>query len=175
MPETIARQPLLHAIEDRLARDGTAEANLHAVLDQVLEAFGCPVGTLHDFDPASGTLRLRAHRGIPATILDRVQAIPVGKGMAGLAAERRQPVQVCNLQTDCSGVAKVGAKDTRMEGSIAVPMLAAGELRGVLGVAKPVVYEFSEAEIGLLQEVAGAIGRSFGEGRAREAARGGRA
>jgi putative methionine-R-sulfoxide reductase with GAF domain len=107
-------------------------------------------------------LRLLAQRGIPDTIRDRVEVIPIGKGMAGLAAERRQPVQVCNLQTDTSGVAKPGARETRMEGAIAVPMLAAGTVCGVLGVAKPVVHEFSAAETALLQAVADDVGQSFG-------------
>ena len=48
-----------------------------------------------------------------------------------------------------------------MEGSVAVPMLVGTTLRGVLGVAKPVPYEFSEAETGLLLEVASAIGECF--------------
>ena len=48
-----------------------------------------------------------------------------------------------------------------MEGSIAVPILAGEELRGVLGIAKPVVYEFNEAEIGLLLDIARALGRAF--------------
>src|SRR5207253_3253784 len=75
-----------------------------------------------------------------------------------LAAERRRPVQVCNLQADDSGVARPGARETRLEGSLAVPMLAGNDLRGVLGVAKPVAYDFSAAETALLLEVGGVIG-----------------
>ena len=63
-------------------------------------------------------LKLPAQRGIPEAIMDRVRVIPIGKGMAGLAAERREPVQVCNLQTDESGVAKPSAKMTQMENRI---------------------------------------------------------
>jgi len=88
--------------------------------------------------------------------------VPIGKGMAGIAAERRQPVQVCNLQTDNSGVARPAAKETRMEGSIAVPMLVGDGLKGVLGVAKPVAYDFTEAETGSLLEIAAAIGDCLG-------------
>ena len=79
--------------------------------------------------------------------------IPIGKGMAGIAAERREPVQVCNLQTDASGVVREGAKMTRMEGSLAVPMLDGKRLCGVLGVAKPVEYEFTAAQTEALMAV----------------------
>ena len=82
-----------------------------------------------------------------------MDVIPVGKGMAGIAAERKQPVQVCNLQTDDSGVARPSAKLTQMEGSLAAPMLVDGDVRGVLGIAKPTAYDFSDAETDLLMAV----------------------
>jgi len=93
--------------------------------------------------------------------MDRVRRIPIGKGMAGLAAERREPVQMCNLQTDTSGDAKPGAKLTQMKGSIAVPMIVNDELVGVLGVAKPEEYEFTENEIAELTSIAADIGKTF--------------
>ena len=121
--------PLLEEIASQLADQGPTEDNLLAVLDRVLKHFGCVVGTIHSLDDASHWLHLRACRGIPDSILKTVQSIPVGKGMAGLAAERRAPVQVCNLQTDTGGVAKPGAKETQMAGSIAVPMMVGESLR----------------------------------------------
>jgi len=170
MLDTTPQHPLRSEIEGRLMMHGATDAGLLAALDQVLDHFSCAAGTIHDLDPQSGLLRFRAGRGIPDSILDRVRTVPVGKGMAGLAAQRRLPVQVCNLQTDCSGAAQPGARDTRMEGSIAVPMLAADQLRGVLGVAKPVAYEFTQADTALLLDVASAIGNFLGP-RGRDAER----
>ena len=71
-----------------------------------------------------------------------------------LAAERREPVTICNLQTDTSGQARPGAKATGMEGSLAVPMLAGGELRGVLGIAKADAYDWPEPETALVLAIA---------------------
>jgi signal transduction protein with GAF and PtsI domain len=164
MLDPAARQQFLTEVRAGLAGGGTTEANLHAVLDRVLLQFECATGTIHALDPALGQLRLRAQRGIPRGLMDRVVLIPIGKGMAGIAAERRQPVQVCNLQTDASGVARAGARETRMEGSVAVPMLVGESLRGVLGVAKPVAYDFSEAETSFLLEIAAAIGACLAHG-----------
>ena len=159
MLETTVRHPLVAEIEALLEKHGATEANLLAVLDKVLGEFGCTVGTIHSLEPASGLLQSRAQRGISEAMLDRVRLIPVGKGMAGLAAERRAPVQVCNLQTDASGVARPSARETEMQGAIAVPMLAADGVRGVLGVAKPVAYDFSPAEVAILLEIAQTIGK----------------
>jgi signal transduction protein with GAF and PtsI domain len=161
MHDPAAQQQFVDEIRNGLGR-GATDGALQAVLDKVLARFDCPTGTIHALDPATGLLRLRAQRGIPPHLLERVERVPIGKGMAGIAAERRQPVQVCNLQTDTSGVARPAAKETRMEGSIAVPMLVGGNLRGVLGVAKPVAYDFTEAETASLLEIAATIGDCLG-------------
>src|SRR2546421_6426026 len=79
---------------------------LSQVLHILLERFDCPTGTVHLLDDKSGMLKLTTHCGIPDVVLDKIQVISVGKGMAGIAAERREPVQVCNLQTDNSGVVR---------------------------------------------------------------------
>jgi signal transduction protein with GAF and PtsI domain len=158
-----ADSTLIKRVENLLVQQGNEPANLLQVLDLVLAHFNCVTGTIHGLDLKSGLLVLLAQRGIPEIIMDKVSRIPVGKGMAGIAAERKQPVQVCNLQTDASGVAKPGAKETRMEGSVAVPMLVdATILRGVLGVAKPVAYEFSAAELESLSAIASLIGKHLG-------------
>jgi len=115
------------------------------------------VGTIHGFDEKTGMLKLISHKGIPVFILDKVRLIPIGKGMAGIAALRKEPVQVCNLQKDESGVVKPSAKETKVEGSITVPLLTEGNLRGTLGIAKPVVYEFSKDEIDFLMKLGNLI------------------
>lgn len=154
---------VLQTIEGLLRTDGATDAALLRALELTLAQFDCVTGTIHSLDPKSGLLVLRAQRVIPPVIMDKVARIPIGKGMAGLAAERKQPVQVCNLQTDTSGQAKPGAKETKMQGSIALPMLVDKTvLRGVLGVAKPVAYEFTTAEQELLLQIGELIGRHLG-------------
>lgn len=152
---------LLDDIERRL-RDGPGQDVQAVVLDLILSHFSSVVGTIHRLNPSTGALDLVVHRGIPDAILDRVRHVPVGKGMAGLAAERRECVQVCNLQTDESGQAKPAAKLTGMAGSIAVPMLVEGVVRGVLGVAKPMAYDFTAAEKRILLDVARLVGERLG-------------
>jgi putative methionine-R-sulfoxide reductase with GAF domain len=87
--------------------------------------------------------------------------IPVGKGMAGIAAQRREVVQMCNLQTDESGVARPSAKETKVEGSMAAPILLNGKLYGTLGVAKPVPYEFNQHEIDTLMQIGERIASKY--------------
>lgn len=160
MPNTISKDALLAEVRAILQKGGNSDPTMDQVLSKLLEAFQCQVGTIHTIDASTGMLKMRARRGIPDSILDKVKMIPIGKGMAGIAAERKQAVQVCNLQTDTSGVAKPGAKDTKMEGSISAPMMLDGKVYGTVGVGKPIPYEFSDEESGAIMD-AGAVIASF--------------
>jgi putative methionine-R-sulfoxide reductase with GAF domain len=119
--------------------------DLVMLLRDVVEEFDCTSGTLHRAE--GDELHLVAHEDIPDPVLARIETVPVGKGMAGIAADRREPVQVCNLQIDDSGVVESGARETMMEGAIAAPIIGPdGAFEGVIGVAKPESYEFTTAE-----------------------------
>jgi putative methionine-R-sulfoxide reductase with GAF domain len=133
--------------------------NWQKVLSVILSSFDCTTGTIHILQPHTAQLKLEAHQGIPEFLIPKLSEIPVGKGMAGIAAERRQPVEMCNLQTDASGIARPAAKETRVEGSIAVPMMLDDFLYGTLGVAKSVPYSFSQEEVSDLLNIGAEMSR----------------
>ena len=149
------RDPLLTDLDALLKR---TPPPLAEILDKVLARYDCPLGTIHLL-AASGDLELAVHKNLPPPVVDKVKRVPIGKGMAGIAAERKEPVQVCNLQSDASGVVRPGAKLTQMEGSLACPMLDGDKVVGVIGVAKPVPYEFTKAESELLLQVGKTLAR----------------
>jgi signal transduction protein with GAF and PtsI domain len=131
--------------------------NWQALLEATISYFDCSTGTLHFLDADTQLLHLQASKGIPEFLMPKVSTIPVGKGMAGIAAERKEAVEMCNLQTDASGVARPAAKETKVEGSLAAPLLLDGVLYGTIGVAKPVTYDFTESEIAALLAIGEAI------------------
>jgi len=135
--------------------------NWQEVLSTVISSFDCTTGTIHFLDEKNSLLKVQAHQGIPTFLIPKLSEIPIGKGMAGIAAERREAVEMCNLQTDDSGVARPAAKETKVEGSIAVPMLLDGKLYGTLGIAKPVPYDFTKDEISDLLAIGVKICRSI--------------
>jgi len=139
----------------------SAEADWSQLLDNVVAAFDCTTGTLHRYDPVDNHLKLVASRRIPEVLIPVIQSIPVGKGIAGAAAERRAPVEICNLQTDTSGVAKPGAKQTQVQGSLAVPVLDGDRLCGTLGIGKMIPYDFTEEEKSRLMKLASDISRNL--------------
>ena len=149
-------QPLLDLL---IHTETSAQPDWNALLTQTLATFDCTTGTLHRLDPETGLLLLVAYAGMPEFLLPKISQIPIGKGMAGIAAERREAVQLCNLQTDESGVARPAARNTKVEGSIALPLLLNGELHGTLGIAKPVPYDFTDDEVAALMQLGEAICR----------------
>ncbi|GAA4408532.1 hypothetical protein GCM10023187_30560 [Nibrella viscosa] len=139
----------------------TKTVDWNQLLTEILTAFDCTTGTIHTLDPNTNLLHLKAYQGIPEFLLTKMAVIPVGKGMAGVAAERRQPVQICNLQTDESGVARPSARDTKVEGSMTAPLMLDGELYGTLGIAKSIPYDFTDEETDALMQIGEAISRKL--------------
>lgn len=133
----------------------TLQADAGAWLASVLEDFGCRTGTLHR-SPDGEWLELVAVVGVPDSLLPVISRIPFGKGIAGAAAATREPVELCNLQKDLGGVAKEGARQTRVSGSLAVPVFSADGARvlGTLGIGMTEPHDFSTAEKDRLAAVA---------------------
>lgn len=120
--------------------------NWQNLLSEIITAFECQTGTLHFLDMETSLLQLKVQIGIPDFLIPKLTTIPIGKGMAGIAAERRVPVEMCNLQTDDSGIARPAAKETKVAGSIAAPLLLNGKLFGTIGIAKSNPYDFTKEE-----------------------------
>jgi L-methionine (R)-S-oxide reductase len=136
----------------------------NAELRGILELFACQTGTIHQATGDGRTLALVCQIGVPDSLMDKISSIPFGKGIAGAAAERKEPVELCNLQQDLGGVAKPDARQTGVSGSLAVPIFAegTGEVIGTLGIGKFAPHDFSEAEIQRLEGFAREIAGHFG-------------
>ena len=95
-------------------------AALQSWLGTLLEEAGAVAGTVHLHE--NGGLGLAAAVNIPARLQEVVAWVPSGKGMAGLALERGEPVQTCNLQADRSGAVNPGAKAVNAQAAVAMPV-----------------------------------------------------
>ncbi len=134
-----------------------ARQPLENILRDILKHFSSETGTVHRLDAQTQLLHLVAQVGLPPQMLDIVKTIPSGKGIAGQVALENRPVTMCNLQTDNSGVAQPGAKQTGVGGALCVPIRVQGKVAGTLGIGTQREHEYSAAEINLLQDIAGAL------------------
>ena len=145
-------------ISSLLKNGGSREVVLEQVLHEVLQHFRSETGTIHRLDAENKLLHLIAQVGLPPPMLEVVKTIPVGKGIAGQVVAQNKPVTMCNLQTDTSGVAKPGAKQTGVGGALCVPLRDGDSIVGTIGVGTVRPYEYTTEETRLLEE----IGRNIG-------------
>ena len=136
-----------------MTNESGCELGSEAWLSAVLADFECQTGTLHRAD--GEWLDLVVAQGVPEQLMPMITRIPFGKGIAGAAASTREPVELCNLQQDLGGVAKEGARQTKVAGSLAVPIFSSdGVVVGTLGIGKYVPHDFSDEEKARLAGVA---------------------
>lgn len=132
-------------------------------LEQTIREFGADSGSIHLLE--GGALRLKAHYGIPPQVVEIVTTVPIGKGMAGLAAERNEPVSSCNIQSDDTGNVKSGARATGVGGAMVVPIRnSRGEAIGALGIGVRRQYDYTAEETARLLSIADELGRQYEAG-----------
>ena len=118
-----------------------------------LAAHGAVAGTAHVV--REGMLHLVAHSGLPPEVIRLSESIPYGKGMAGLAWEREECVQTCNIARDRSGDVAPGARQVGESAGIAIPI--GTPCVGVVGAAFPFAGELDEDLIERLTRSAGEV------------------
>ena len=148
-------------IASLFANEPDSEAQLTKALELVLAELHSETGTIHVLDAEKQMLHLRAQKGLPPQMLDVIKTIPVGKGIAGQTAAQNKPVTICNLQTDTSGVAKPGARQTGVGGALCVPIHKDGVVVGTLGIGTRRQHEYTPDETKRLQDAAGVIASFF--------------
>ena len=146
-------------IKDLIKSAPTSEQGAESALGAILAETATTSGTVHLIPPGGQMMELLAAREIPPGVLEKVRVIPIGKGMAGVAVEKRQPVTTCNLQQDdAGGVIRQGARATGVQGALAVPIVVDGEAIGALGVATREPRDFTRAEIDAILAMANVVG-----------------
>lgn len=103
-------------------------------------------------------MRLSSSVNIPPPVVKVTEAIPKGKGMAGLAWERDKIVSTCNLKEDQTGDVRPGAKAVDAQAALAIPVrTAAGGLRAVVGIAFLGERNFSDQELAVFEASAATL------------------
>ena len=122
-------------------------------LEAIISRFAADTGTIHLVE--DGVLILKAHIGVAAQVLQILCKIPIGKGMAGLAVERNEPVLSCNIQVDRTGDVRSGATLTGVRGAVVAPIRdGGGNAVGALGIGVQREHAWCDAEVARLLEEA---------------------
>jgi L-methionine (R)-S-oxide reductase len=136
----------------------TTPPELEQWLQDFLTRHKGAAGTIHLFE--NDGLRLASAINIPPQVQQAVTWVPRGKGMAGLALERKEPVQTCNLKEDNSGDVRPGAKAVNARAAVAIPVSdGAVDVRAVVGIAFSHDHAFTTAELDDLTAAASTLPR----------------
>ncbi|HET6347705.1 MAG TPA: GAF domain-containing protein [Candidatus Krumholzibacteria bacterium] len=143
-----------------MGRVMVSQSDLQTVFDSITklccEAFGCDQSSLMILDKDAEVLEVRAASGkdIPEGMLGARQ--PVGRGISGWVAQRREPLLLTPMQTPIPGL-EFKKKD--VIAAMVVPVILRDELVGVLNVsARSSHVEFNSDDLRAMQAFAENVG-----------------
>lgn len=148
------RLRVLEAVTDSALMELEFEKLLDALLLRTRDIFDVDTVTVLLVDSSGEQLVARASAGLAEEVFQGVR-VPVGAGFAGRVAQSREPVQIEHV--DESTVVNPLLWEHGLRVLLGVPIVARGELAGVMHVGSIVPRRFTEVEIELLQLVADRI------------------
>ncbi len=121
------------------------------LLDRVRDVLGADTAAVLLLDEPNEQLVATAARGLEAEVYQGAR-VPLGRGFAGRIAAARRPATIEDI--DDADVVNPVLRECGIRSLLGVPLLAGGELLGVLHVGTLALRRFDAADIDLLQMVA---------------------
>ena len=140
-----------------LARDGPSSTTLEAIMDVLVEVFGYRYPSL--YLAAGNVLRLGAQRGYDHPIMESSLDV----GIIGRVARTREAVFASNVALDPD----YRAAYADVVSEISVPLLADGDLLGVLNVESTAAQPLDRDDLASLRTIADRLSASIALGRER--------
>jgi signal transduction histidine kinase len=132
-----------------------AHLSLNALLDELLirirDILGADTAAFLMLDDTAGELIARAAKGIEEEV-ERGVRIPVGRGFAGRIAAERAPVVIEDV--DHADVLNPILREKGIKSLLGVPLLARGQVLGVIHVGTLTPRHFTPDEVELMQRAA---------------------
>lgn len=141
-----------------LAREGPTPAALDAVVGLLVDTFGYTFPSIYTWD--GSVLRLGAQRNYDAPIYE----FPMDRGVIGKVARTREAIFLPDVTVEPEYV----PADNDVLGEIGVPLLADGELFGVLNVEMPGPRRLDDDDAATLKIVADRLAAALVLGRERQ-------
>ncbi|SDF73090.1 GAF domain-containing protein [Lentzea fradiae] len=145
------RVRVLDAVTDGALKQLDLDKLLEVLLRRTRELLAVDTATVLLVDRSGEQLVARATSGLEEEVFQGVR-VPVGKGFAGRVAQLREAVRI--ERVDESTVVNPLLWEHGLRGLLGVPMIAEGELTGVLHVGTTTSRRFTDDEVDSLQLIA---------------------
>lgn len=145
----------LHAVDTAIGSTTDLRVSLQAVLDGVLHQLRVDAADVLLLNPSTLLLQYVAGSGFFTSEINR-SACPIGTGQAGRAALERRITEVPDLGASGAGFSRpalVAAE--RFKAYMGVPLIAKGEVKGVLEIFQRTPLRFDDERRSLLEVLAG--------------------
>jgi phosphotransferase system enzyme I (PtsP) len=126
--------------------------------------FRTDVCSLYEFERSSGTLVLRATRGLKTEGIDELRLAP-SEGLVGLAFETREPVNVADAAAHARYHYFPGSGEEQFPAFLGVPLISAGATLGVLVVQHRITKPYPANFVSLMVGVAAQLATLFANAR----------
>jgi signal transduction histidine kinase len=132
------------------------ETVLTTIVAKATQLSNTEAGAIYVFDDAAQEFRLRATYGMDNKIVDEIRErhIHIGETAISVAAERRMPVQIPDIQNDPSSLVLDVIVRAGFRAWLTVPLLGADRVVGALVVRRKAPGEFPKHTVDLLQTFA---------------------
>ena len=130
---------------------------LDVALRKVLELTGLEAGGVFLIDDRAQELTLVVQHGLSQRLIQGIERMKFGEGLAGRAASSGEPIVVENLSEDPRLISMV-TKEEGFRFHASVPLKSRGRVLGIMGLASKNYRQFSPQEVTLLTAIGQQIG-----------------
>ncbi|MFN2243983.1 MAG: GAF domain-containing protein, partial [Anaerolineae bacterium] len=153
----------LNAIAGVVSASLDLDEILNGALEKTLDVTGGEAGGIYLLnangyaDRAQGdTLKLAAHKGIDASLLDAIDDLAVGEGFSGHVVETGKPLSVTDLSAD-GRLTRTAVTDQGYRSVAIAPLISRGKVLGSLFIMTSRVMRQTEQDLELLSSIAGQV------------------
>lgn len=143
----------LAEVSRAIVSDLYLEDILKLIVMVTAEVMGSKIVSIMLLDEKTGTLQTKATQAVSEAYLNK-PPLPLGKGIAGLAAKENRPIQVLDVRKDPRYYNREIAERENLCSLLSVPMNVKGKVIGVLSCYTTSPHVFTDHEINLLTALA---------------------
>jgi PAS domain S-box-containing protein len=143
---------LLNQISHRVAEGHNLPHTLEIILDEVIRSFNVSGGGIFLLEQRGTEMKLALHRNIPEDVVEDLNQMKPGEGLAGKVVETARPRHSTNLQEDHRRTSSAVRADN-WRAFLAVPFIAEEEALGALFIFDRGHKVFSREDIRLTQAI----------------------